>query len=157
MKNKKISISINFQDNKLIGKFIFSQDENYLIEGQFDNSGLFDGTWIIRWNGGKEDFENIRQYDSGELKMMVERNISTGDILFRDDTYHGEGLKIMTNAIEFWISMTQPTDYCRKTISDRNYMYLFDRGIIQPENPFQIVYQIEENEKKKEQKENNNE
>jgi TonB family protein len=130
--------SVNFNNNRLVGKFLFKQGEKYLIEGQFDENGKFAGTWIIKWISKNEAFENIRAYENGELKTMIERNASSGDILYRDSNSEGNGRKIMNNAIFFWLTADETLTVDDIAISERNYMFKFNRGIIKPVSPFEI-------------------
>ncbi len=130
--NKPISTTVSFKDNKLIDNFIFKQDEKNYVLGQFDDNGILTGKWIIKWVSKKGEFENIREYENGFLIKMIERNVSTGDILFRDNKTDGEGRGIMAGAILFWLRANGKNDINGSSISDRNYMYSFDRGIIKP-------------------------
>jgi hypothetical protein len=129
--------SVNFSNNRLVGRFLYKQGEKYLIDGQFDENGKLTGKWIIRWVMKNEAFENIREYENGELKTMVERNTSSGDILFRDSNSDGAGRKIMINAIFFWLTSDETLTVDDVPVSERNYMFKFDRGMIKPTTPFE--------------------
>ena len=141
----------NFKDNKIVGDFSYAQ-KNATIIGQFSDIGLITGKWIIKWTSAKNvEYENIREYENGIFKNMIERNLITGDIIRNNkenlyDDYQpsipyreGYGIVLMIAAIEFWM---QPKDgnlgagyIDEATISNRNYSYKFDRGITKPINP----------------------
>ena len=142
---------VNFKNNKLNGNFSYIEKYSSVL-GQFDENGEVNGKWIIKWKNSKNvEFENIRNYENGKLIKMIERNLITGDILYQNDSEElfeqgtdyreGNGIKLMIEAIEFWL---QPKDdrlslfgYIDDTpITNRNYSFRFDRGIIKPINPF---------------------
>jgi len=132
--NKPISSKVNFKNNMLIGDFIFKQDENNFVIGQFDENGKLTGKWIIKWITQNGEFENIREYENGNLIKMIERNVSTGEILFRGNNKDGEGRGIKNAVISFWQQTIGKDEIGYVSISDRNYMFRLNRGVIKPSN-----------------------
>ncbi len=65
---------------------------------------------------------------------MIERNTSTGEILFRDIQTDSKGMNKMTEAILFWIDDTNKFDDIH--VSKRNYMFKFPKGIVKPKSDY---------------------
>ncbi len=131
-KNLPINSSVSFKDNHLIGNFTYKRDEKNYVSGQFNNNGAINGTWTIKWSSKGNEFENISEYQNGLLIKLLERNISTGEILFRDIQNEYNGKAKMAEAILFWLKNDE-IEFIQLPISKRNYMYKLEKGIIKPD------------------------
>lgn len=130
-KNLPIHSNVSFKNNHLIGSFIYKTDEKNYVSGQFNNNGDLNGTWTIKWSSEGNEFENISEYDNGLLIKLIERNMSTGEILFRDTQNEYNGKAKLAEAILFWLK-SDKAEFEQLYISRRNYMYKLEKGIIKP-------------------------
>ncbi len=130
-KNSPINSTVTFKENRMIGDFSYKLDEKNSVIGQFNSSGKLDGKWITKWESKGNGFENISEYENGVLIKMIERNTSTGEILFRNLNKDSEGFNLMADAIHFWVN--DDIEFNQLPISKRNFMFKFDKGIIKPE------------------------
>lgn len=129
-----INSAVSFKDNHLVGNFLYKLDENNYVEGQFNHNGDIDGKWTTKWVAEGIEFENVSEYENGSLIKMIERNTSTGEILFRDIQTDSKGMNKMTEAILFWIDDTKKFDELH--VSKRNYMFKFSKGIVKPKSDY---------------------
>jgi len=137
-KNPPIYSTVTFLDNELIGDFLYKQGKKIYVFGQFDKKGLLTGKWITKWAFRGNEYENISEYENGILIKMIEQNASTGEIISRDVQTESEGKKLMVKSITFWLKFHEEKEFKQLSVSDRNYMFRFSKGIIKPiiENKF---------------------
>jgi len=134
--NPTITSLANFKDNHLIGDFLFKINEKTFVKGQFNSNGQMTGKWISCWYTGENNFENICEYENGELNNLIVRNTSTGEILSRNINTENKGRKTMKDVLSFWLQIKNVDDFNGIPISKRNYMYKIDKGILKPEHNY---------------------
>lgn len=81
----KETATANFIENKFVGKISYSQNwpEILNIEGQFNNSGMLEGTWSFDSKSSK----GIIKYMNGVAYLRLLQDNTTGEkLLYRDST-----------------------------------------------------------------------
>lgn len=97
-KTKKLNlckeVNVTFLHNNFTGKYSLKQSEfirydetsKIIIDGYFNNDGLMDSTWTVKYTKDHYDYETFLKYKSGILHNSFSRNLSNGEFEERFDS-----------------------------------------------------------------------
>jgi len=77
--NNKVKTFASFINGRFAGEFSYNY-KNTVISGKFNEIGVFDGVWTIKFSSFEENYEDIRKYNNGVLYWSLLRNSETGEI-----------------------------------------------------------------------------
>lgn len=85
-----LKMTASFKDGKLIGDFSFVQFKD-VVKGKFNENSHYNGRWSVKYsNDNNEPCEIIYDFNDGLLTFILDRNIATGEIIYKSNEINTE-------------------------------------------------------------------